>query len=361
LIGSDTFSHGLGKRSETILLALRDDLQRGVYKEGDRLPTEKELCDRFGTSRPTVRRAISRLVADGIVSVRKGSGAFVRAAAPELSVPATISVMYNFRGRELTVAQDHALKAGYTFCIFSQDRDHWRVESERAFLQIVHRDRHPGLLAYCSPLEPTNDDMLEKLAAGGTRVIHIEHYREQLPDQEYLLPDYSRAGHMGAVALMLSGYTRVVMLGSNMTAPYARLVRQGFVSAIGEHRTGFDAARDFFEIPPALNERPDVLRNLKRFIVGDGSPVGVLCTCQTGAEHFKNLVDQWGLSVPDNVGIIAPTLASPNQKPNQFDELSFDRIGGMARAIDAVVTPGISPLRELMQPELVRHGTTMTA
>jgi len=49
----------------------------GEYQEGDRLPTEHALAERFETSRPTVREALARLRADGIIVTRHGSGTTV--------------------------------------------------------------------------------------------------------------------------------------------------------------------------------------------------------------------------------------------------------------------------------------------
>ncbi|BAL23440.1 FadR/GntR family transcriptional regulator [Azoarcus sp. KH32C] len=46
---------------------------------GTQLPTEKVLCERFGVSRAVIREAISRLKADGCVTTRQGSGAYVAA------------------------------------------------------------------------------------------------------------------------------------------------------------------------------------------------------------------------------------------------------------------------------------------
>ena len=52
---------------------------------GQKLPSEMELKDAFGVGRSTIREAINGLVALGVVEVRHGHGAFVR-AAPEASL-----------------------------------------------------------------------------------------------------------------------------------------------------------------------------------------------------------------------------------------------------------------------------------
>ena len=46
--------------------------------DGERLPSERELSERFGVSQPTVREAIRALETLGLVSVLHGSGSYVR-------------------------------------------------------------------------------------------------------------------------------------------------------------------------------------------------------------------------------------------------------------------------------------------
>lgn len=50
----------------------------GTLQEGSRLPSEHQMCQAFGVSRPTVREALMRLHADGVVTTRQGSGTFVQ-------------------------------------------------------------------------------------------------------------------------------------------------------------------------------------------------------------------------------------------------------------------------------------------
>lgn len=56
---------------------LRADIEAGRWKVGERLPSERELCEAFALSRTTVREAIDALVNDGILRREKGRGTFV--------------------------------------------------------------------------------------------------------------------------------------------------------------------------------------------------------------------------------------------------------------------------------------------
>jgi GntR family transcriptional repressor for pyruvate dehydrogenase complex len=58
------------------------------WRKETRLPSERELAAAFATSRATVREAIQRLVARGLLETRRGSGLFVSAQQPaRLSAP----------------------------------------------------------------------------------------------------------------------------------------------------------------------------------------------------------------------------------------------------------------------------------
>ncbi len=56
---------------------LCNDIIKGVYKPGDKLPTENELAKMFQTSRPTIGRAMRDLQQKGLIVRRQGQGTFV--------------------------------------------------------------------------------------------------------------------------------------------------------------------------------------------------------------------------------------------------------------------------------------------
>lgn len=65
--------------SDSVARRLEAWISAEKLPSGAQLPTEKVLCERFGVSRAVIREAISRLKADGCVTTRQGSGAYVAA------------------------------------------------------------------------------------------------------------------------------------------------------------------------------------------------------------------------------------------------------------------------------------------
>lgn len=56
---------------------IRTSINGGDYTIGERLPTIMEMARRFGVGHPTVREALKKLEAIGVVEIRHGSGVYV--------------------------------------------------------------------------------------------------------------------------------------------------------------------------------------------------------------------------------------------------------------------------------------------
>jgi DNA-binding GntR family transcriptional regulator len=81
-------------------LVLREHIITGLYKEGDILPSENELCKIHNVTRPTVRQALEELVREGYIRKHQGKGSIVTIPFKEagiLSILGTSSAL----GKEL--------------------------------------------------------------------------------------------------------------------------------------------------------------------------------------------------------------------------------------------------------------------
>jgi 2-aminoadipate transaminase len=72
-----------------IAAQVRQMIQQGTLKIGDRLPPNRELAERLGVNRSTVTTAYDELLADGLIATRVGSGTYV-AAVPVAAARALV-------------------------------------------------------------------------------------------------------------------------------------------------------------------------------------------------------------------------------------------------------------------------------
>ena len=80
------------KLYQQVARAVAEQIRAGVHTLGRRLPSERELAEQFGVSRPTVREAMIALEIQGLVESRQGSGIYVTEAGPRLEGGADLDI-----------------------------------------------------------------------------------------------------------------------------------------------------------------------------------------------------------------------------------------------------------------------------
>jgi len=83
---------------------IRKGIASGLFAPGERLPSEPDLAQRFGTTRSTVAKAFQQLVFEGVISRRMGSGTFVGSGRFEDKVDTN----------KVASFEDHVIAAGDT-------------------------------------------------------------------------------------------------------------------------------------------------------------------------------------------------------------------------------------------------------
>lgn len=82
-IEAEKLAHSVVRQIEELIL-------RGILRPGDRLPSERELSDRLGVSRPSLREAVAELQDRGLLTAKAGAGIFVADVLGSAFSPALI-------------------------------------------------------------------------------------------------------------------------------------------------------------------------------------------------------------------------------------------------------------------------------
>ena len=96
--------------SDAIVEQLLQLISSRTLKPGDRLPSERDLCTRFGVGRTSVREALKPLITMGILEGRIGRGTFVAAETGQFQKPLEWGLLLDLHGQDDLVETRHMLE-----------------------------------------------------------------------------------------------------------------------------------------------------------------------------------------------------------------------------------------------------------
>lgn len=138
-VTSEKLSHAVTRQIEQLIL-------RGILRPGERLPSERELSERFAVSRPSLREAIAHLQERGLLTSKAGAGIYIANVLGNSFSPALVSLfssheeaVFDYIGfrRDLEgLAAERAAK-------FASDTDLRVIQTIFDKMQAAHHKRNP--------------------------------------------------------------------------------------------------------------------------------------------------------------------------------------------------------------------------
>lgn len=157
---------------QDILSQIEQAIIDGKYRVGDKLPSERELCDLFQTSRGPLREALRVLEQKGLITIKAGAygGSFVTAVTTE-QMSESLGFLLKFKGVTLAeLAEFRAFLEGATAALAAKRAKKSDIERLKALIDEarVHSKRDPRDL---DPLLPIDSRFHKSLAqAAGNRL-----------------------------------------------------------------------------------------------------------------------------------------------------------------------------------------------
>jgi len=134
----------LERLSEKVASQLKRAISSGIFRVGERLPSERELAEQMGVSRPSIREALQQLELLGIVETVHGGGSVVKnLTEQEISKPMEI-VLKEDRQRVLEVTEVRAFMEAWAARQAAANRTEEELELIRGFLEEMERDLEKG-------------------------------------------------------------------------------------------------------------------------------------------------------------------------------------------------------------------------
>ncbi|TSA37031.1 MAG: GntR family transcriptional regulator [Verrucomicrobiaceae bacterium] len=229
---------------------IREGILSGKFGKAQRLPSEAQLVEEFGTSRPTVARAMRDLQAEGLIERRAGSGSYVRevtASVPTkqlgLLVPGlgTTEIFGVICGEIASLARVNGYSViwgGSALSHSDLSRDH----AEQLCEQFIQRQVEGVFFApfeLSSDNETVNERIATRLRDAGIHVVLLDRDLRAFPsrsDFDLVGVDNLAGGYLLAEHLVRLGCRRIAFVARPHSASSVDIRIAGVREALLRHK-----------------------------------------------------------------------------------------------------------------------------
>ena len=284
-----------------VLDTIRQEIEEGRFRVGDRLPSDNDLAERFDASRLTVIRALRELETTGVVKRRAGSGTYIAASgspahihvfgilmpdlgAGEVFEPISQGIVGAAESLHQRVLWGHLAPSDL-------DKETYAIELCRYFIT----KRVAGV--FLSPVElsrhqaEVNETVVAALTDAGIQIVLVDRCIRAYPERsryDLVGIDNFRAGYRMTRHLQECGSERVAFAYRSGAAPTVAARMAGFHQAAGP--------------APTLDiERPegDPVRFVREHDVD-----GIVCANDFTAARLMQSLLASGVRIPDQVRMV---------------------------------------------------------
>jgi GntR family transcriptional regulator, transcriptional repressor for pyruvate dehydrogenase complex len=138
----------LERISQKVANQLKKAIGDGLFRVGDRLPSERELAEQMGVSRPSIREAIQQLELQGIVEIVHGGGTVVKNLTErEIQRPMEVFIGED-KQRVLELTEVRSYMEPLAARQAASNRTEEELERIRYYLEEMEHDFEKGQIRY---------------------------------------------------------------------------------------------------------------------------------------------------------------------------------------------------------------------
>lgn len=324
---------------EIIFSDIKNKINNGDYKAGDKLPSEHELADLYGVSRITSKRALQELEIIGLIERKKGKGSFVNTAMSLKQSTKKILVALPYMADENWGDYLSGIKP-------ITDKYNYEVITENLTDFARHninevKELYDGLIYYPDNLNK-DVDWLIHLKLCHFPVVLLDQYTSGLPINSIVADNY-QGGILATNALVSNGHEKIAFVS-------AESATKSLSSSVAKRYFGYlkslnnNNLTTFINVSGADNHVLNSYEDIINGLLTEGY-TAVVAENDVVALNLIETADKMGISIPDQLSIVGfdniPASATSNP-PLTTIKQDFYEIG--KEAIHSLLTLIRNPL-----------------
>ncbi len=289
---------------QNIIDWINKEIDNGNLQPGEKIPSENELCEKFGLSRQTVRHAIGKMSEDGLLESRRGSGTYVadqRAVEGDKNVIAVVTTHVDdyifpstIRGIESTLSdKGYFMQLSFT--------NNTALKEKQILQELLTRNDVAGLIMepVKSALPNPNTNLYKKLLEKNVKILFINTFYPEL-DMPHVSLDDAGCAYKAVRSLIDAGH-RDIGCVLKLDDGQGRERYRGYLRAMtdGGGRFSYDHVNwiDTIDINNGTRSLSKVLERLS-------GCTAVFCYNDQVAGMMIEILGDAGIKVPEDMSVI---------------------------------------------------------
>lgn len=338
------------KRYEVVLNDILDKISKGVYKSGDKLPTESSMLTYYNVSRITVQKAMNILVSRGLLERTPGRGTFVKdlskthiagnannfyAIITPFQAPETLKIIKS--------AQDVMSENGQYLTVHITD---YKADDEKTIINKLIEDGVSGIIVYAT-FSDVNQGYYARIARSHLPLVFIDKSVYGLT-ANLVLSDNRDGAYQATQYLIDKGHRNIAYISYSFTWGASLMERmQGFRQCLEDH----DIPVIEEAVAVDMYDKNTVATRLDAIMEKHPEITAIQC----GNDHIAKYAYRWahsrGLRIPEDISIVGfdnDSFTSSLNPPITTISQDFNLIGKEAAQLILDVSRDGSKLKQII-------------
>ena len=288
---------------------LQSQIEKGKYKLGDKIPSENELAEKYGISRPTVRQAFNELTQEEWLYKERGRGTFCGFIPTETSkeiksiaafIPSVLSYIFPYILRGI---DDVVHQKGYNMILVHSD---CKLEKEKEQLRSLMNKGIKGFIIDRVHSASKDDSYLAhffELKRKGIPFVLMDNFIEKL-ECSYVKLDDVLGGYLATEYLIKLGHKRIGCIYLN-TYQQGINRHRGYKEALGKYNLEYDEelVKTYEAGVPRIGNSIQLLVN-ELLALEERRPTAIFFYNDEITYYGYNTIRERELRVPDDISIV---------------------------------------------------------
>ena len=292
---------------------LIEQIEKGVFKPGDKIPTEKELVELTGLARATVRHAVQNLVNMGHLTRRKGLGSFVLNQAADTEKRTIVGILipdirHGYAPELARGAEDEAAKNKRSLILCNTDDSF--IQADFHAERLIENAVSGVIFIPTAASDEKNRLIIEKFTRNN---IHVVLADRTIPDvdTDYVTTDNFEGAYELTRYLINKGHRKIAIVVSTLFSTERQRLK-GYEAALNDHDIEIDPSIIIDDTGPFIKERYS--QYARELLERKRDITAVFAGHDRIALLFYSAARQLGLSIPDDISLVG------------YDDLPFTTI-----------------------------------